>query len=296
MPTAPLRTTLLTALALIAFAGNSLLCRAALGERAIDPVTFTAVRVTAGALALLPFLRGGAGRGSARAWNPTAAAALFAYALCFSLAYVSLDAGTGALLLFGAVQITMIGMGFRGGERATLAQCVGFAAAVAGVLLLIAPGVTAPAPIPAMLMCGAGLSWGGYSLLGRGLPSPSAATARNFALASPAAWLVLLPAVGSLHAELRGVLLAIASGALTSGVGYVIWYAALRGHSATSAAIVQLAVPVLAAGGGVLLLGEHVTGRLLAASALTLGGVAVAILARRSDADRARRGERRAGR
>jgi len=274
-----MRTSVLTLLTLLAFAGNSILCRTALGARTIDPYSFTTIRIASGALVLLPFLR--PSHAAARSSSLRAGAALFVYALAFSLAYVSLDAGTGALLLFGTVQITMIGTGLARGERPSLAQAAGLALAVIGVVLLVAPGVTAPAPAGAALMTLAGAAWGVYSLLGRGAPDPRAATARNFAVALAPAALVtllaplLLPPPTALQP--RGVLLAATSGALTSGLGYVLWYAALRGHTATSAAIVQLAVPVLAALGGVALLDEGFTGRLALASVLTLGGVALAV-------------------
>lgn len=279
MTTAPgiARTTALTVVTLAAFAGNSILCRLALHEEAIDPVSFTALRLTSGALVLTPFLLHGKGR----TWSVRSAVALFAYALGFSLAYVSLDTGTGALLLFGLVQVTMIVSGLRAGERPTPLRAGGIVVAVIGVVLLVAPGVTAPDPVGAVLMAIAGIAWGWYSLLGRGVRSPTGATACNFVLAAPAGLLVLAARWSSASITPLGALLAIASGALTSGLGYVIWYTTLRGHSATSAAVVQLAVPVLAAAGGVALLGEEPTQRLIGAGALTLGGVALAVIARR---------------
>ena len=273
------RGALLTCAALLAFAGNSLLCRLALAGRAIDPASFTAIRVASGAavLALVgrPFRAAPAGGAP---WRPAAAGALFAYALCFSLAYVTLDAGVGALLLFGAVQVSMLGAGLARGERLTLRQAGGLLAAVAGLLVLVRPGLSAPDPAAAALMILAGLAWGVYSLLGRGVADPVRATAHNFLLATPAAAVALAACAARLDASPRGALLAAASGALTSGLGYVAWYAALRHHTATSAAVVQLAVPVLAALGGVALLGERPTARLFAAAVLTLGGVALAVV------------------
>ena len=273
-----LRTALLTALALVAFAGNSILCRMALLERAIDPASFTALRIGSGALVLLPLagLRGGAGE----RWRPASSLALFAYALAFSLAYVTLDAGTGALLLFGFVQITMLGAGWVRGERPSLPQSVGTVAALAGIGWLVAPGVSAPDPLGALLMSASGVAWGVYSLLGRRAGAPATATARNFLLAAPLAALALLPAAGQLSLGPRGALLAVVSGALTSGLGYVLWYAALRGHTRISGAVVQLAVPVLAAFGGVALLGEELSLRLAGSAVLTLGGVGFALLPR----------------
>ncbi len=274
------RTVALTALTLLAFAANSILCRLALREQAIDPVAFTAVRLASGALALLPFLL--AAPGGSGPWSPAAAGALFAYALAFSVSYLWLDAGTGALLLFGAVQVTMIGAGLRGGERPTPLRAVGIVAAVVGVVVLVLPGVSAPRPLGAALMSAAGVEWGIYSLLGRGATAPTRSTACNFLLAAPAGLVAVLIASGQVFATTRGVALAALSGAVTSGMGYVIWYEALRGHSATSAAVVQLAVPVIAALGGVAFLGERPSPRLFAAGALTLGGVLVAVLARRA--------------
>jgi drug/metabolite transporter (DMT)-like permease len=274
------RTAVLTAAALLAFAGNSILCRLALAERAIDPASFTALRIGSGAavLALLgrPFRRAPGGA----PWRPAAAGALVTYALAFSLAYTTLDAGVGALLLFGAVQVSMLGVGLLRGERLGARQTAGLCAAVAGFLLLVRPGLSAPDPTGAALMTLAGCAWGVYSLLGRGVADPVRATARNFVLAAPAAALALAVAAlaSRLDATPRGALLAAASGALTSGLGYVAWYAALRGHSATSAAVVQLAVPVLAALGGAALIGERPSARLLEAAVLTLGGVALCVV------------------
>lgn len=269
------RTVVLTLLTLLAFAGNSILGRLALADGAIDPLTFSAVRLLSGALILLPFLRAG---GAARPpWRPIAALALLAYALPFSLAYVSLDAGVGALLLFGAVQVTMLGVGHLRGERLRPAQWLGGSLAVLGFLVLVRPGLTAPAPMGAALMTLAGVAWGTYSLLGRGLAQPTLATARNFLMAAPLALLVRL-LVSAPRPEPRGLALAVASGALTSGLGYALWYAALRGHSRISAALVQLAVPVIAALGGAWLLAEALTPRLVASAGLTVGGIALAIL------------------
>jgi len=270
------RTVVLTLLTLVAFAGNSLLCRMALAGAEIDPVSFTAIRLATGALVLAPFLK--APDDDAR-WSLVGGFSLFVYALTFSLAYVTLDAGVGALLLFGAVQVTMLGVGFWRGERLEPWGLAGLAVAITGFLVQVLPSATAPEPWGALFMAAAGLSWGVYSLAGRGVAFPRTATARNFLLAAPAALVCLVLPLGERVFELRGVLLAIVSGAITSGLGYVLWYAALRGHGRTSAALVQLAVPVLAAGAGVLLLDEKLTPRLMLAAALTLGGIALAITA-----------------
>jgi drug/metabolite transporter (DMT)-like permease len=270
------RTLLLTALALLAFAANSLLCRLALTRTAIDPATFTAVRIVSGAIALWlltrrrPLLRSQAG-----SWG--SAGALFAYAIAFSYAYVALSAATGALLLFGAVQATMIGYGRYRGERFHGWQGVGFGLAVAGLLGLLLPGVTAPPLFGASLMLGAGVAWGIYSLRRKGAGDASLTTASNFARAVPAALVVALIALPWMSVDARGLAYALASGALTSGIGYVIWYAVLPSLSATTAATVQLSVPVIAAFGGVVLLGEQPTLRLALASVAILGGVALVV-------------------
>lgn len=272
------RVAALTALALVAFAANSVICRLALTDSSIDAASFTAVRVGAGALALAPwlFLR----RRSAARPDPRAALALFVYAIGFSFAYLSLEAGTGALLAFGTVQLTMLLTGVVRGERPGPAQLVGIVVALAGVAWLVSPGVSAPDLVGALLMVTAGIGWGVYSLLGRGAADPVHATATNFTLAAPLALVALLPFRSELALDARGAGLAVLSGAVTSGLGYVVWYAALRGHTRTSAAVVQLAVPLVAAVGGVLFLGEHVTVRLAGSATLTLGGIALALRAR----------------
>lgn len=274
------RTTLLTTLALLAFAGNSILCRMALGSQAISPAGFTAVRLGAGAagLWLLVALRTGVVPKHAGQW--TSAAALFAYAAAFSFAYVSLGAGTGALILFGAVQLTMIVAGLRAGERPVTAEWVGLGLAVSGLVVLVFPGLTAPAPAGAALMAAAGVAWGVYSLRGRGSTEALRNTAGNFLLTVPMAVLMLAVAGGTAGWSARGVLLAATSGALASGVGYAIWYATLPSLTATRAALVQLLVPVIAAAGGVAVLGEAVPLRLPVAATLVLGGVALAVTSR----------------
>ena len=290
----PTRTPLLTLIAMLAFAANSLLCRMALGEQQIDAASFTAVRVLSGALTLtlfmLPHWRRG-GRRSLRSTHPTGvggspvapwrtALLLFAYMIFFSFAYLSLSAGTGALLLFGAVQLTMILAAWRAGERFTPGSWLGLLLAVAGLVYLVSPGITAPDPIGAVFMLIAGLAWGLYSLLGRHARNPLEATAHNFLLAAPLAIATSVIFIGDFHISARGLGLAVASGAVASGLGYVVWYAALRGLTSTRAATVQLSVPVIAAIGGVLLLSEPVTLRLVLASAATLGGIALVLLQR----------------
>jgi drug/metabolite transporter (DMT)-like permease len=267
----------LTLLAVIAFAGNSLLCRLALKQTGIDAASFTFIRIVSGAVVLwlIVRLRGGT-RSAAGNWS--SALALFAYAACFSFAYAKLSAATGALLLFGAVQATMIGYGLWGGERLRPWQVAGLLCAFAGLIGLLLPGLSAPPLDGAVLMLGSGIAWGIYSLRGKGVGDPIGVTAGNFVRAVPLAAglsIVMLPWASLDSASFW---YAILSGALTSGVGYVIWYAALPGLNATTAATVQLSVPVIAAAGGIMLLGESITPRLLIASAAILGGVALVIL------------------
>ncbi len=280
-----MKTVALAALALVGFAFNSILCRMALAPRLVDAATFTSVRLATGAVALvlLASLSGSRGRDVARAGSFRAAFALFAYAALFSFAYLRLKTATGALLLFGAVQATMIGWGLAKGERLRAREWTGVAVALAGLVALLLPGLSAPDPLGALSMALAGAAWGVYSLLGRAAKSPPLpTTAGNFvlslALAAPLALAALL--ARSAHATPRGLLLATASGALASGVGYTLWYAALPGLTATHAAVVQLAAPVLAAAGGALLVGEPLTLRLVLFGAAILGGIALVVLRR----------------
>lgn len=271
----------LTVLAMLAFAGNSLLCRLALQQTDIDAATFTFVRIVAGAAALWMIVRLRAGTQQLTGtWF--SALALFAYAAGFSFAYLSLSAGTGALLLFGAVQVTMIGVGLWRGERMRPFQIVGFVLAFAGLVGLLLPGISAPPLFGAILMLGAGVAWGIYSLRGKGAGDATAATAGNFVRAVPFAVVLSIIAMSSMSLDRAGVMYAVLSGALTSGVGYAIWYTALRGLSATSAATVQLSVPVITALGGIAFLSEPITGRFVVASIAVLGGIALVIMVKRS--------------
>jgi drug/metabolite transporter (DMT)-like permease len=266
---------------MLAFAGNSLLCREALKHTVIDPATFTCVRILSGAIALWLILRLRSGA-RARAGTWPSALALFAYAAAFSFAYVELTAATGALLLFGAVQTTMIVYGLGKGERLTGWQTLGLTTALGGLAALLLPGWSAPPLRSASLMIGAGTAWGVYSLRARGAGDPLIATTGNFLRAAPFAMGLSLLSLSHTRVDVAGAAYAIASGALTSGVGYAIWYAALRGLKATSAATVQLSVPVITAAGGTLLLGEPVTLRLVGASITVLGGIALVIRPGRS--------------
>jgi len=275
-----LRTFLLTGAAMIAFAANSLLCRVALEQPRIDPASFGSIRLASGALVLAVIVRLRADRDRPAPPDWLAAAMLFAYVAFFSFAYLSLPAGTGALILFGAVQLTMLGAGLRAGERFAPAAWAGLSAALAGLVYLVSPGIAAPAPMGAALMAAAGVAWGVYSLRGRGVADPLGATAANFARAVPLALALSLAGAAGVRLDAGGVALAIASGALSSGLGYVIWYAALRGLTAMRAATVQLSVPPIAAIGGAWLLAEPVTWRLLLSSAAILGGIGTVLVVR----------------
>ena len=307
---------------MIAFASNSLLCRAALKQTNIDAATFTFVRIFSGAVALWLIMNARSwlmvhrtataladgsetrvrfpspqsspkGRGDPfslrkvrmrvldrkAAGNWTSALALFVYTAGFSFAYTSLSAGTGALLLFGAVQATMILWGLHKGERLTTIQIVGFVAAVTGLIVLVFPGLSAPPIIGSILMLGAGVAWGIYSLRGNGEKNPASATTGNFVRAVPFAAALSIIFFVRAHLDPLGVSYAIISGAITSGLGYVIWYSALPSLNAASAATVQLSVPVLAATGGILLLGEPITLRYVLASVAVLGGIALVVVA-----------------
>lgn len=287
--TVPLRTTLATAAALAGFAANSLLCRAALAAGAIDAWSFTAVRIGSGAAALVLFARisgGRAGGGPAPArvaGSFLSALALWGYAAAFSLAYLWLGAGIGALVLFASVQATMIGWSAWRGARPSARERHGLVLAMAGLVLLTLPGASLPDPSGLALMVLAGIAWGVYSLRGRASAAPLLATRDNFVRAVPLALGALLAALvlGSLHASARGAGLALASGVLASGLGYSLWYLALPRLSAVRAALVQLLVPVLAAAAGIVLLDERPTWRLLVAGPLILLGVGLAVLGRR---------------
>jgi drug/metabolite transporter (DMT)-like permease len=272
-----LRSLVLTSLAMLAFAGNSLLCRLALKHTAIDAASFTTVRLVSGALVLwlIVRLRGGGRVGDG---NWPSAIALFAYAGAFSFAYVSLPAASGALLLFGAVQATMIGVGLWRGERLRALQISGMLLALGGLIGLLLPGLAAPPLGSALLMIGAGVAWGIYSLRGKGAGDPIQVTAGNFLRAAPIAAALSIATLAAAAWDTVGLLYAVASGALASGIGYAIWYTALPALKATTAATVQLSVPVIAALGAILLLAEPLTWRLAFASVAILGGIALVIL------------------
>jgi drug/metabolite transporter (DMT)-like permease len=282
------RTVAATAGALVCFAANSLLCRAALGPARIDFASFTTVRLVSGAVVLW-LLAGGAARargrraeGTGLAGSWTSAAALFLYAAAFSAAYRRIGAATGALVLFGTVQATMIGWGLLRREHPDPREWAGLLVSVSGLVALALPGLSAPDAVGMTLMAAAGVAWGVYSLRGRGTSSgPLPATAGNFVRTVPMTLALSLLALGAWQLSPAGVALAVASGSVASGLGYVVWYTALKGLSAARAAIVQLSVPVLAALGAVALLGERLSVRLVACAAAILGGVALALFGRR---------------
>ena len=273
------RRILLTLLALVAFAANSLLCRLALLNGEIDPASFTTIRLLAGAITLLLLLRTVKQPESA-SWMSAFLLAL--YAVPFAFAYLYLGAGTGSLLAFGAVQSTMILGSYRQGKRLSTTQWFGLLLAFGGLVYLVLPGVHAPSPVGTALMLVAGAAWGLYSLRGRSAGNQALAlTAANFIRATPMALAVSLIYFSSAHLSTHGALLAIASGALASGLGYVIWYQVLPDLAPATASVLQLAVPPIAAAGGILFLGEALTARLVIASAVVLGGIALTLLSRR---------------
>lgn len=276
-----LQTILLTTLAMIAFASNSLLNRLALGQNVIDPTSYTTVRLVSGAVMLFiiasiqrktnqPILRG--------SW--ISAAFLFLYAITFSFAYLSLSTGTGALILFGSVQVTMIVVALRSGERPSSLEWIGLFLALGGLVYLVFPGLTAPSSLGSALMTVAGIAWGFYTLRGRGSQNPLGDTAGNFVYSVPMILVILFVSLKTVHLSLNGVIYAVLSGALASGVGYAVWYTALRGLTTTRAATVQLSVPIIAALGGVIFLAENVSVRLFVAGVLILGGIALSLSSR----------------
>jgi len=272
-----------TALALLAFAANSILCRIALRDAAIDAASFSTIRLTAGAVTLLVVsLVSRRGRSPVTgSW--ISAGMLFLYAVPFSFAYTLLSAGTGALILFGCVQITMMAAALKWGERPHALQWLGLALALGGLLYLVLPGLEAPSFEGAALMALAGFAWGVYSLRGRGAADPLAQTTSNFVRSIPFALAVSLVWLPRITAQRQGIVLAIASGAVASGLGYVVWYRALRGLTAVRAAVVQLFVPILAALGGVIFLAEAISLRLVLSTLLVLGGIWLALHAGQAD-------------
>lgn len=270
----------LTIFAMIAFAGNSILCRLALQDTTIDAASFTTIRLISGGLILWLIVRMQHQQPSGSG-NWLSACVLFVYAAGFSFAYISLPAGTGALLLFGAVQATMIIFGIWSGERLSGLQHFGLLLALAGLVGLLLPGLSAPPLAGSLLMLSAGVAWGVYSLRGKGVGDPVRVTAGNFLRAIPVTAVLSILMIDNFSLDHAGAVYAILSGAVTSGVGYSIWYTALPGLKATQAASVQLSVPVIAAIGGILFLDEHLTLRLVLASVAILGGIVLVIREKR---------------
>lgn len=275
-----MRALIFTAVAMLAFAGNSIICRLALVDGSVDPGTFTAVRLLAGAVTLLLILSLRPGKSDLKrhgSWQ--SAAHLFIYAICFSYAYVDLGTGTGALILFGCVQATMIIMALKSGDRPHTAEWLGWTIAGCGFVWLLLPGVNAPSIQGTVLMALAGIGWGLYSIRGKGESDPLASTTSNFVRCLAPALVVAVIVIGRelIHVSKYGIVLAALSGALTSGIGYAIWYAALPGLTTMQAALVQLSVPAIAAFGGVLLVAEPLSARLVVSGILVIGGISIAL-------------------
>ena len=279
-PVPEARTLALTAVAMLALAANPLLCRMALDAGHIDAATFTSIRVVAGTVMLWVLMAWARRGGERRPVDWRAVVTLFGYMIFFSFGYLSISVGTGALILFGAVLLTMFAVALKSGERFSPVSWGGLLVAILGLVNLVSPGVTAPEPVGAALMAVAGIAWGLYSLLGRGEADPLGTTADNFLYAVPLAIAVNLVFWNDIHTTWYGVTLAALSGAIASGLGYTLWYAVLAGIPATRAATAQLSVPVIAALGGVVLLAEPVTLRLVVSSVATLGGIAIVLMQR----------------
>lgn len=273
------KTIILTGLALIAFAANSVLCRLALGNEAIDPSSFTVIRLLSGAIVLLIIIsatRNTTRLSSKGSW--TASFMLFLYAVTFSYAYVSLDTATGALILFGSVQITMILLSLISGSRLHITEWTGVVISFTGFIYLILPGISTPSVIGFILMTVAGIAWGIYTLKGLGSKSPLMDTAYNFLRTTPLVVLLAIFTMNNINYSSEGIVLALLAGGVTSGIGYTIWYIALGGLSSTQAAVLQLSVPVIAAFGGVIFVSEAITFRLTISATMVLGGILIVVL------------------
>ncbi|HLM59841.1 MAG TPA: DMT family transporter [Pyrinomonadaceae bacterium] len=276
-----MKTILYTSFALVAFAFNSILCRLALQTNEIDATSFTLIRLISGAVTLVViYLIFNKPKDDTKRGSWLSAFFLFAYAVCFSFAYINLTTGTGALVLFGSVQATMIFTAILKGERPQITEWLGLIIALGGLIYLVFPGLNSPPFLSSVLMAIAGIAWAFYTLRGRTSANPLADTTGNFVRAVPMIILIALPFLAQIHFSQKGIALAAASGAIASGIGYSIWYAALAFHTATRAAILQLSVPALAGVGGVIFLAETISLRLITATILILGGIALAILRR----------------
>jgi drug/metabolite transporter (DMT)-like permease len=274
-----IKTFILTSMALIAFAANSVLCRLALGSGAIDASSFTVVRLLSGSIVLLVIIgvtRKSSTQSAKGSW--AASFMLFLYAVTFSYAYISLDTGTGALILFASVQITMILLSLISGTRLHFIEWIGVTVAFAGFVYLILPGVTTPSIMGFLLMTIAGIAWGIYTLKGRGSNAPLLDTAYNFFRTTPLVLILVISTISKANYSFEGILLAVISGGITSGIGYTIWYIALGGLSSTQAAVLQLSVPVIAAFGGVIFVAETITFRLAISATFVLGGILMVVI------------------
>jgi drug/metabolite transporter (DMT)-like permease len=275
------KTLIFTSLALIAFAANSVLCRLALGDKTIDASSFTAIRLLSGAIVLLLITGISSNKSNATtkgSWS--ASLMLFLYAITFSFAYITLDTGTGALILFGSVQITMILLSLISGNRLHIIEWTGITISFAGFVYLILPGVSTPSTTGFLLMTTAGIAWGIYTLKGRGSINPLMDTAYNFFRTIPLVIILAIVTLQNAQYSFEGIVLAVLSGGIASGIGYAIWYVALGGLSSTQAAVVQLLVPVIAAFGGVIFVSEVVTLRLTISATMILGGILMVVLGR----------------
>lgn len=273
------KTLVYTTLALFAFAANSVLCRLALGSNTIDASSFTAIRLLSGVLVLFVLLKmSNSNKEVASQGSWFSSIMLFLYAITFSFAYISLDTGTGALILFGSVQITMIIVSVFSGNKLHIAEWIGISIAFTGLIYLVLPDVSTPSFMGFLLMTVAGIAWGIYTLKGRGSINPLVDTAYNFLRTTPIVLILLLVTFYNSHYSSEGIVLAILSGAIASAMGYTIWYIALSGISVTQSAVIQLSVPVIAALGGVLFISEVITLRLILSGLLILGGILIVIL------------------
>lgn len=277
-----MRTTVLTTLALLAFAGNSVLCRLALNSGEIDAASFTSIRLFSGAVFLLILVAIKTRKViDVKSGSWLSAMFLFAYAITFSYAYISLDTGTGALILFGAVQITMIVSGLIKGNMLSIVEWIGLALAFTGLCILLLPGASSPSLVGFFLMAISGIAWGFYTLAGRDSKSPLIDTTNNFLRTVPLVLLIMFFTIADTEISNRGVVLAVASGALASGLGYAIWYTALAGLTVTKAAVAQLSVPIIAAFGGVIFSSETINTGLIVSSVFILGGIATVVASKK---------------
>lgn len=271
---------ILTTLAMIAFAANSVLGRLALGTTVIDPASYTFIRLASGAVVLALLIRFDNKKSAVVAGNWASATALFIYAAAFSFAYIRLPTGTGALVLFTSVQATMIVWGLYGGDRPSSGEWLGQFIAFAAFIWLISPGIAAPPPTSCALMALAGFAWGVYSIRGKKSGDPLHATSGNFLRSVPMALALLVLYHARISTPLSGIILALISGAITSGLGYALWYRVLAQLTSVQAALVQLSVPAIAAGGGIALMGEPLTLRYIVCSAMIISGIGLSIFAK----------------